>query len=60
MSDEVRNKDFECPFTSAVSNITVDKNETTVYYNLQGVRVNAPESGLYIVVKGNKATKVVF
>ena len=54
------NKDFECPFTSAVSNITVDKNETTVYYNLQGVRVNAPESGLYIVVKGNKATKVVF
>lgn len=30
-----------------------------VYYNLQGVRVNNPERGIYIQVKGNKATKVV-
>ena len=54
-------KAYECPFESAaVSNITVDNNETPAYFNLQGVRVDAPESGLYIVVKGNKATKVVF
>ena len=53
-------KAFECPFESAVSNITVDNNEAPAYFNLQGVRVDAPESGLYIVVKGNKATKVVF
>lgn len=31
-----------------------------VYYNLQGVRVDNPEKGLYIVVKGNKASKVIF
>ena len=54
-------KAYECPFESAaVSNITVDNNEAPAYFNLQGVRVDAPESGLYIVVKGNKATKVVF
>lgn len=29
-----------------------------VYYNLQGVRVENPESGLYIRVQGNKAEKV--
>lgn len=29
-----------------------------VYYNLQGVRVENPENGLYIRVQGNKATKV--
>lgn len=28
-----------------------------VYYNLQGVRVENPEAGLYIVVKGNKVSK---
>lgn len=28
-----------------------------VYYNLQGVRVSAPEEGLYIVRRGNKVTK---
>lgn len=29
------------------------------YYNLQGVKVANPESGLYIRVQGNKATKVL-
>lgn len=28
-----------------------------VYYNLQGVRVEEPSEGLYIVVRGNKVTK---
>lgn len=36
------------------------ENAAPVYYNLQGVRVNAPEKGLYIVVKGNKSSKVIF
>lgn len=31
----------------------------TVYYNLQGVKVANPESGLYIRVQGNKAQKVM-
>lgn len=30
---------------------------TPVYYNLQGVRVDNPAPGLYIVVRGNKVTK---
>lgn len=29
-----------------------------VYYNLQGVRVENPESGIYVCVKNGKATKV--
>lgn len=44
---------------SGVKNITIDNNEAEVYYNLQGVKVAQPESGLYIVVKGGKATKIV-
>ena len=32
----------------------------TVYYNLQGVRVDNPTSGVYIRVRGNKSDKVVF
>ncbi|MDE6316985.1 MAG: hypothetical protein K2L73_01130 [Muribaculaceae bacterium] len=30
-----------------------------VYYNMQGVRVDSPRSGLYIVVRGDKVTKEV-
>lgn len=45
---------------SAVSNVEVEENVAPVYYNMQGVRVANPENGLYIVVKGNKATKVIF
>lgn len=30
-----------------------------VYYNMQGVRVENPSNGLYIIVRGNKATKQV-
>lgn len=36
------------------------ENATPVYYNLQGVRVNNPEKGIFIVVKGDKASKVIF
>lgn len=44
---------------SGVKNIAIDNNEAEVYYNLQGVKVAQPESGLYIVVKGGKATKIM-
>ena len=43
-----------------VDGVTVEENAAPVYYNLQGVRVNAPEKGINIVVKGNKAEKVIF
>ena len=45
---------------AGVHDIVADSNEAPVYYNLQGVRVNNPENGLFIVVKGNKSSKVVF
>lgn len=43
----------------AVAGIAVDNNVAPVYYNLQGVRVNNPENGLFIVVKGNETSKVL-
>lgn len=43
-----------------ISNVTVDADAAPVYFNLQGVRVNNPENGIFIVVKGNKAQKVIF
>lgn len=45
---------------SGVADIVVDENAPAVYYNLQGVRVDNPTSGMYIVVKGGKSQKVAF
>lgn len=45
---------------SGISSVMTDDNAAPVYYNLQGVRVNAPEKGLFIVVKGGKSSKVLF
>ena len=42
---------------SAVAEIAVDENAPVEYFNLQGVRVNNPENGLYIVKQGNKVEK---
>ena len=42
--------------TSGVDAIEAE-NGVAVYYNLQGVEVSNPENGLYIVVRGGKATK---
>lgn len=45
---------------SGVENVGVDAEQGVVkYYNLQGVEVANPESGLYIRVQGDKATKVI-
>ena len=41
-----------------VDGVGADDNSAPVYYNLQGVRVAQPESGLYIEVKGGKSRKV--
>jgi hypothetical protein len=42
-----------------IANVATDADTTTpVYYNLQGIRVANPTSGLYIKVCGKKATKV--
>lgn len=45
---------------TGIEDIVADGDEAdAVYYNLQGVRVDNPENGLYIRVRGNKVEKVV-
>lgn len=46
---------------SGIEDITVDKgmDGPAVYYNLQGIEITNPESGLYIVKRGSKVTKEV-
>lgn len=44
---------------TAIEGISIDNQaQDPVYYNLQGVRVNAPSKGFYIEVRGNKVSKV--
>lgn len=43
---------------TSVTEIDADSQES-VYYNLQGIRVENPKGGIYIRVQGNKAAKVV-
>lgn len=46
--------------TGAVSAIDKDENAPVEYFNLQGVRVNAPEKGALVIIRqGNKTTKAV-
>lgn len=42
-----------------VENITIDENAPKTYYNLQGIEVENPANGLYIVKQGNKVAKQV-
>lgn len=57
---ELKNIKISGDLDSSVAGVSISENIAPVYYNLQGVRVNNPEKGLYIVVKGNKSEKVVF
>jgi hypothetical protein len=45
--------------TSGVEGIEADNDVEAVYYNLQGVKVENPAAGLYIVVRGNQITKEI-
>ncbi|MBD5236173.1 MAG: starch-binding protein [Bacteroidales bacterium] len=44
---------------SGIDSVAADSNEPVVIYNLQGVRVDNPGPGIYIVVKGGKRNKIV-
>lgn len=44
---------------NAIEDVEVESNEAVEYYNLQGVKVDNPENGLYIRKQGSKATKVL-
>lgn len=45
--------------TAGIEDITVDNNAPVEYYNLQGMRVENPENGIFIRRQGNKATKIL-
>lgn len=50
---------FEALDSDAIEGIGVDNNTPAVYYNLQGVKVENPSKGIYVVKQGNKTSKVV-
>lgn len=47
------------PFSTGISSIGADNNAPIEYYNLQGLRVDNPGHGLYIMRKGNSTSKVI-
>ena len=42
---------------TGVENITIG-NSDVKYYNLQGVEISTPSNGVFIMVEGNKASRV--
>lgn len=46
--------------TSGVDSIDFENSEAPVFYNLQGVKIQNPDKGIYIIKKGNKTSKVIF
>ena len=52
-------KDATPEWLSGVEGVVADSNAAPVYFNLQGVKVNNPENGVFIVVKDGKAVKVI-
>lgn len=52
-------KELKVEKTTSVEGIEIEENVAPVYYNLQGVRVDAPANGLYIVVRGDKVAKEI-
>lgn len=46
--------------TTGVEEVDADNTADAVYYNMQGVRVDNPGKGVYIEVRGGKASKVMF
>lgn len=44
---------------TGVIELVTDKNAPVEYYNLQGVRVEDPSNGLYLVRKGGKVSKIM-
>jgi hypothetical protein len=46
-------------YNSAVESVELDNSEEpAIYYNIQGIRVDNPTRGFYIVRRGNKVEKV--
>lgn len=47
------------PSTTGIDDIVAGDDTAPVYYNLQGVRVDNPENGMFIKVQGGKTSKVI-
>lgn len=45
--------------TDAIESVEFDANAPVEYFNLQGVRVNNPEGGMFIMRQGSKVAKVI-
>lgn len=43
---------------SSVAEIVIDENAPVEYYNLQGMRVDCPATGVYIMRQGSRAAKI--
>lgn len=54
--DNIRIESIEV--TTGIDNIMTDETAEPEYYNLQGIKVINPESGIYIMRRGNTAVKV--
>lgn len=50
--------DYTAP-SGAVQGIEINNNAPVEYFNLQGVKVNNPSNGLYIIRQGDKTVKAV-
>lgn len=51
-------KEHTVPIVSGIDNIEIDSNIEPEYYNMQGIRVDNPRTGMYIKRTGNKVSKV--
>lgn len=56
---EVYGTRFTNNANSGIENITVDENAPVEYYNLQGIKVENPENGMYIRRQGSSVQKVI-
>lgn len=45
--------------TSAIDNVEINYNTDIEYYNMQGIKIEKPENGIYIMKQGAKAVKIV-
>lgn len=57
--NETNGTRFTFTSSSGLQDIEADENAPVEYYNLQGVKVENPESGIYIRRQGSKVEKVV-
>ncbi len=47
------------PGENGIEDVVADQELPAEYFNLQGVRIAQPTSGIYIMRKGNAVTKIV-